>query len=723
MVINVFLSKLLGIAYIIPLTRLIGTEGMGVYSNAYALYTFFLTLATAGFPTAMGKIISERVARGRTRDADQIYRVTLQTVTVFGMVLFVLMWFGAPVYSHAVALSASARSVANLVPAVRAVALCLLVVPVMSGLRGYLQGYQRIEPIAYSQTIEQVVRIATMLVGAYLAVVITGKVAYGAAAATFGAVPGAAVAVLYLARHVVRLRRSTHRRKETTRRLSPVGGGSASTAVPVLEQEKGEFNPAWRRGVDDLADGAGLDDNLAGRPYSRTRALRDLVRVALPVSIATLVVPISGFIDSVTVQNVLMWAGFSYTQATEAYGILSRQAMQLVQLPLAFAMALGITVLPAISADKAVGNQSGLQEKILSSLRSVLFLTFPVAVGLLTLARPIDVLLFASTKGQWILAGVSFMGIFSGLELMSTYILQGLGVMYLPVRNMFIGLLIKTVLNLALIYPFHGIGAAIATTVGYVVSSSLNLRAVKKFGGFRASLWKLILPGTDAAAVLALVFVTIRWLGSDLAVQGLGWSGVGRAVLQLLLAVVVGAPVYAVTAVRVGAISNSEAVAIPLFGRFLSLLYPQLPVQQPKKEAGDSPSSQAGTSFVPIAPTETPIYSWTNGEDGRRWREESSADRESMVSVEKTRTSTDVVLEAWNGNSDNADLLFPQYRLTDLAGDKRTIREWEQEYGIRILDFDGFDNSGPDLLRNRFSRREFEQAATQCTIAMRRPKQ
>ncbi|RIV21037.1 polysaccharide biosynthesis protein [Alicyclobacillaceae bacterium I2511] len=718
MVLNVFLSKLLGIVYIIPLTRLIGSEGMGVYSNAYALYTFFLTLATAGFPTAMGKIISERLAQGRLRDADQIYRATLQTVTVFGVVLFFLMWFGAPVYGHLVAFSDSTRSVANLVPSVRAVALCLLVVPVMSALRGYLQGYQRIEPIAYSQSIEQVIRIVTMLVGAYLAVAVTGKIAYGAAAATFGAVPGAAVAVLYLAYHVRYLRRTQHRREEK-RRTSTNRKYTAGSSV--LREELSGGGVGLNREYGDATSGnrTSGDEKEFLRPYSRGRALRDLARVAIPVSIATLVVPISGFIDSVTVQNVLMWSGFSYTQATEAYGILSRQAMQLVQLPLAFAMALGITVLPAISADKAVGNQNGLQEKVLSSLRSVLFLTFPVAAALLTLARPLDVLLFGSTQGQWILAGVSFMGIFSGLELMSTYILQGLGVMYLPVRNMFIGLLIKVVLNLVLIYPFHAIGAAIATTVGYVVSSSLNLQAVKKFGGFRSSLWKLALPGLDAVTVLALVFVVIRWLGSDLASQGLGWTGIGRAVVQLLLAVMVGAPVYAVTAVKVGAISNSEALAVPILGRFLSLLYPRLSTQKLNQEATVSHLSMPDRPSIPI---HTSLHRWTDGADGRRWRERGEYGKVWGVPIEKTVALVDGVPEVWNDSSAAASFFFSQNQLTDLVGDERTLQDWEKAYGIRILDFDGFTESRQDLLSRRLTRREFEHAATHCTIVMNIPK-
>ncbi len=101
--------------------------------------------------------------------------------------------------------------------------------------------------------------------------------------------------------------------------------------------------------------------------------------------------------------------------------------MQLIQLPLAFAMALGVSVLPAIAEANAVRNQTAVEIRIRTTIRSMMFMTLPVAATLLVLGRPLDQLLSGDTKGAVIISSVCFMGIFSSLELIPTYMLQGLG--------------------------------------------------------------------------------------------------------------------------------------------------------------------------------------------------------------------------------------------------------------------------------------------------------
>ncbi len=167
MVASVTAAKLLGLIYLFPLTRLIHDEGIGIYSNAYALYVILLTLATAGFPTAMGKLVSERLALRRYGEVEGLYRITVRTVVRLGVILAILMWFGAPLYARMVALRESAQAVSALTLSIRALAPALLVVPLMSALRGYLQGFQRLEPSAYSQALEQLVRVVAIVIGAW----------------------------------------------------------------------------------------------------------------------------------------------------------------------------------------------------------------------------------------------------------------------------------------------------------------------------------------------------------------------------------------------------------------------------------------------------------------------------------------------------------------------------------------------------------------------------
>lgn len=536
MVISVAVAKVLGILYIVPLTSLIHKEGLGIYSNAYALYAILLTLATSGFPTAMGKVVSERLALHRYPEVEQIYRVTMRTLWLFAFILAIAMWFCAPLYSHLVALRDPAGASRYLVLSIRALAPSVLIVPAMSGKRGYLQGFQRLEPSGYSQAVEQFFRVMAMVVGAAIVMHLThGNVADGAAAATFGAFVGALAGMALLQVAVTVVRREFRRERRATRSASARKSGLTNAQV-----------------------------------------LRTLFHVGLPISLAALVVPISNLVDSVTVQNLLMLSGESLHSATAQYGILSRQAFQLIQLPLAFGMAVGASVLPSISHAKAVRDQETIQTNVVGTIRSMFFMSFPISASLLMLGRPVDILLFHGTEGALIISGVSFMGILSSLELISTYMLQGLGNLLRPVRNMFIGVTIKLILNIALIPHFHIMGAAIATTVGYLFSSMLNILAVRKYGQVQFSVWRLAGPMITASVPLCLAMGGVSFAAYHAAHALYGHADRFVALTQIMLAVLVGAIVYILAAIRLRAVSATELRRLPVVGNRLSRIAVQL---------------------------------------------------------------------------------------------------------------------------------------------------
>jgi O-antigen/teichoic acid export membrane protein len=529
MVASVTLAKLLGVVYIIPLTSLIGAEGLGIYQNAYALYTILLTLATSGFPTAMGKLISERLALRKYAEVEHIYWVTVKTVSVLAVCAALLIWFGAPLYSTLVALTDPhndpQESSSVLVMSIRALAPSILVVPIMSALRGYLQGFQKMEPSGYSQAVEQLFRIVAMLIGAYFvsrhSLDPTVRAGEGAAAATFGSFVGAVAGLILLVAAVFPLRR--------------------------------QFRHYRNRA-------SGLTNH---------QVMRLLWDIALPVCAGALVVPASNFLDSVTVQNLLMLKHESFHQATSEFGVLSRQAFTFIQLPLAFAMAIGATVLPAISEAKALGDGKAIRRHITTTVRSMFFITFPTAAALLILARPIDYSVFGTYDGANIISSVSFMGIFSGLELISTYMLQGLGRMYRPVRNMVIGIVIKLILNVVLILPFGIMGAAIASTVGYLFSSTLNILAVKKYSGVQFSVLKLAMPSLVSAIPLCFILLCtdliVNWIGAN-------WDLRVMSFVDVVLSVGLGGVFYLVTAIWVPAVSAAELQRFPLLGSRLARL-------------------------------------------------------------------------------------------------------------------------------------------------------
>jgi len=523
MVVCVAIAKFLGVVWIIPVTTLIGNEGLGIYSNAYAMYNILLTLATSGFPLAMGKLVSERLAHKQYGEVEQMYRVTMRVVTLFGIAAFLLMWFGAPLYSTVIAVLAPGKASSQMVLSIRALAPSLLVVPIMSALRGYLQGFQQLEAPAYSQAVEQLFRVIAMVIGAYIVVHAGMGVVAGAAAATFGAFVGAVAGLCLLVAAVIPVRRQFRHQGQGTSRLS------------------------------------------------NRQILRMMYRVALPVSLGTLVVPISNLADSLTVQNFLMIAGKTLREATIDYGILSRQALYLIQLPLSFAFAIGVSVLPAISEAVALKRQPTIQSHVTGTFRTMFFITFPTAAVLLVLANPIDYVLSHSYQGAPIISAVSFMCVFSSLELISTYILQGLGKMYRPVRNMFLGVFVKVLLNVVLITLMHSVmGAAIATTIGYLFSSILNVLAVRKYGRVRFSMPKLAMPFLLPTVPLCVVLYVVNALVHKLLGASLRHHLWMQNLVQFIVASACGAIFYIYLAIRIGSVRPEELSQLPSIGRRLS---------------------------------------------------------------------------------------------------------------------------------------------------------
>ncbi|MCL2618325.1 MAG: oligosaccharide flippase family protein, partial [Defluviitaleaceae bacterium] len=178
--------RLIGFAYRLPLTALIGDEGNGIYGASYNMYLFFLVVSSAGFPAAISKMVSERTARGAHYNAHEVFRTCLLLVGGLGFAASATLALGAgffawiinpydPVTYHAIL----------------ALAPTVFLVAIMAVFRGYFQGLATTGPTAVSQLVEQVFNAVFTVVLAMMFLNITGDIAMGAAGATAGKGVGA----------------------------------------------------------------------------------------------------------------------------------------------------------------------------------------------------------------------------------------------------------------------------------------------------------------------------------------------------------------------------------------------------------------------------------------------------------------------------------------------------------------------------------------------------
>lgn len=428
--------KILGALYRIPIGNIIKAEGMGYYSTAHPFYALMLTIATAGFPVAIAKIVSEKRAVGDFKGAFKVFKVSLITLTFAGVFSFLFLSFKAKDIVRSIGNENAYYSLVSLAPA-------LFFVPVMSAFRGFFQGRSNMVPTALSQIGEQLLRVVS---GLFLTVYLLDRgIPIAAGGASFAGSIGAFVGTLIIITVFLLKRRSI---KEEIR-LNP------------FEKE-----------------------------YHLKDIFYDLLIIAIPITIGSAIVPIMDTIDAGIVLKRLQAIGYSKSISNDMYGQLKGYAQTLVNLPQVFSMAIGISLVPSIAGLYARRDKKGIQKTIGSGIRITLLIALPCSFGLFVLAEPIIGLLFFNNTAEVIsntgeiLKILSFGVIFLTLTQTLTSILQGLGKPIIPVINLILGGISKVVLTFILtsIPSLNVKGAAISSVVAFAIAAILDLVVlVKRF--------------------------------------------------------------------------------------------------------------------------------------------------------------------------------------------------------------------------------------------------
>ncbi len=513
------LSKLLGAIYRIPFQNLAGDEGLGIYNIVYPVYTTLLIIATAGFPIAVSKLVSERLAIGDTFGAKRILKISSLLLTFTGIIFFALLFFGA----EWIALNLFEDSSVTL--AIKAVSTALIVVPLMAVLRGYYQGHQDMFPTGLSQIIEQIVRVTSIIVLTYWFMNNGFGVEYAAAGATFGAFTGSFAALIVVLFFWKRIER------QTITYLNPVTGGK-------------NFNEE-----------------------TSLQIMKKIIYIALPICFGSLVLPLLNLADSVTVPKLLNLTLDNPAEATSVFGLYGH-GIPLVQVAAIFATSLSLALVPAISEGITKGNNRAVGNFIGLSLKLTVLIGLPASVGLAIIAEPTNVMLYKSAEGSDIISVLAFTTLFSTLGITTTGILQGMGLFIVPARNLIIGVIIKIILNIVLINSMGIIGAAWAMVVAYLIASSLNIRTINRHSGVVFSLKDFFIRPFISVAVMGIV-VYAAMVGMETLLLSSGISERLQAMVIALVSVGLGGIVYAIALFKSGALTRQDISVIPKLGNKL----------------------------------------------------------------------------------------------------------------------------------------------------------
>lgn len=473
------IAKALGALYRIPFTRLVGSEGIGLYQMAYPVYTTLLALSTTGIPVAVSILVAERGACGDRAGARRVFCLSLALLFFLGLSLSLLLFCAAPLIAGDVLGDPRASyPLAAIAPAV-------FIFSLVSAFRGYFQGWRLMWPTALSEVVDQVVRVGTVL---WAAVSLAGRgVEFAAAGAAFGAVTGGLASLLVLLLLFCRLE-----------------------GFPALRRRRGRAL-CW----------SGLAP-LAGR----------LLACSLPVSAGSMVLPLVQAIDAVVIPRRLQDAGCSVHQATALFGQLSGMAGTLVFIPAVLTVSLSSSLVPHVASAVARGDRGEASRRIATALRLTTAVCVPAAAGLISLAAPINELLFGDSGAGEVTAWLAPAALFSGLQQATSGALQGLGNTWLPVLNLALGCAVKTLCNYYLtVVPGLGVkGAALGSVLGFAVSFALNyigVRLLLRRGGLSLGLPRPLLAATIMMIALPRIYGSLEPLGNAAAVCLAVASGAG----------------------------------------------------------------------------------------------------------------------------------------------------------------------------------------------------
>ena len=498
------IARIIGFLYRVPLTNLIGDEGIGLSSWGYNIYMLLLIISSAGLPAAISKMVSERIAVKRYKDAHRVFKVALIVSSIMGFIATCALFLIAHLLFSS---TNDYYSIIVLVPTV-------FIAAIMAVFRGYFQGMKNTIPTAVSQIVEQVFNAVFSVFLAYLLLRISLPLA--AAGSNAGTGIGAFVGLIALLIIYIKLK-------------------------PQLKYNNLPEPPIHNY-----------------KPQSNLGIAKELIMTAMPIIIGVAIFSITNIIDMIMVRSRLGAIGtLTESEITALYGQLTGKYIPITTLPVSLAAALAAAIIPSIASSSVLKDTESVKRKINIAMRLTMIILIPSAVGIGVLSDQILLLLFPRfPDGGELLRIGSVSVIFLALSSIVTGMLQGIGKVYVPAIAAFFGALIKIPLNYVLIADprIMVAGAVISTTICYAIASTINLivlcRTTKTIPDFMGAFVKPLVAALIMGVACFLLYYGIYFIISSNA-------------LATLVSITGGAAIYFAVMLIIGGIRQEDVRLLP----------------------------------------------------------------------------------------------------------------------------------------------------------------
>ncbi|WP_424696467.1 putative polysaccharide biosynthesis protein, partial [Granulicatella elegans] len=376
-------------------------------------------------PVAISKIVADNQSRKDYETSWNIFKGGMLFMTATGIVSAIVMYVTAPYFAK----GGSAQEIQDSIMVIRSLVPAVVIIPPLSLLRGYYQGYSDMAPSAKSQLWEQIVRIIYMLLLTFIVMkLFGGSYAVAVAHSTFAAFVGAVVAFVYL-------------------------GYKMWKDMPGMKQLMSEGRPA--------------------RNMSFGRIVFEVIREALPFVIVTSSIQLISILDQETFQPLAMtFTHLNFEQSKELLTIFGFNANKIIMIILSLAISISTAALPLLASYYSVKNHAEVKNVIEENIGLYSFIMIPASVGMAVVAEPIYNVFYSPSKdGTYLLMISCILCIFMGAFTVFTSIQQSMQQHMIAIKALVIALLVKMLWQPMMIYFFEGAGPLWATSLGFILAT------------------------------------------------------------------------------------------------------------------------------------------------------------------------------------------------------------------------------------------------------------
>lgn len=503
--------RIIGLLYKSPLNTIIGDLGAGYYSTAYNIYTIILLISSYSIPSAIAKVISQKLALNQYKNAQKLFYGAIIYVVVVGGLASILTYIFAPVLAKGQA----ATVLKVFVPTIFFSGL-------LGVLRGYFQARKNMVPTSISQILEQIANAVISILAAYLFMRFlampdeTSQAVFGAMGSALGTGIGVLIGLIFML--FMYLKSRTQFKKD-------------------------------------------IDEDTTENVDSYKTVFKTIFSIVTPFILSTFIYNCSTSVNMTIYQNVMMEVkGFTETVTITMYGIFAYKAVTVANIPIAMSSAMSSAMLPSVASSFVKGELDKTKKQVDKAINVTMLIAMPCAVGLLVLAKPVMKLLFNQPESldaaSFLLMAIAVTVIFYCISTVTNSVLQGIGKVNIPVIHAAIALVLQVVVLVVLLMltDLNLYALAIAMIVYSLAMCVLNQIAVKKYLAYKLDVKKAFMKPFFAAAIMGVV-AFLTYYGMKYLVKS--------NFISLFVSVLLAAIVYFVCVIKLKVITQEEILGFP----------------------------------------------------------------------------------------------------------------------------------------------------------------